>query len=143
MPEFTKKLTTSTTFYNAESGGQPPTCGCGSWKKHWLRYAGGHSNFQCLNAKCKSRCHKDPKKRKIIITDFDGSHIVFQSNSPDQYVVPLCQTCNRSRDKSFMKPNRKCIAVLENKGDKCGPDRAAKLNRFAARMLKRIAPPKA
>lgn len=136
-----RNISANAVFFNAQSGGAGPKCGCGSWKNHWKKYAGASANFQCLNKRCKKRQNRDWKKRKIIISSFDGSHIVLRRSSPHQYIVPLCDTCNRSRHKLGMRAIRSVKAVLASKGELCGESRDKKLRRKFKRQMKKISPP--
>ena len=61
------------------------TCACESWKQHWLKYS-GESNW--------------PKKCSIVGCNNPavvGAH-VFNIQSKDEYIIPLCGGCNHRKN---------------------------------------------
>ena len=57
------------------------SCKCGSWKNHWLNFSKKSWPATCSVADCNNSATL-------------GAHI-FNSNVPDEYIVPICDRCNK------------------------------------------------
>lgn len=67
-------------------------CQCGSCKSHWENFIGMPLDEQTCSVKgCTNYATL-------------GGHIVSE-NYPDGYIVPICDTCNRSDESFEVKPN--------------------------------------
>ena len=93
---------------NKGKTGDRPSCGCGSWKKHWIKFSGEPWPAQCSVAGCKLQAT-------------EGAHIVRVGNDTpdDEYIVPACYSHNNDHDAEFdLKHN--IVLVPANKQKTCG-----------------------
>ena len=75
---------------------------CGTWKKHWIKYARKKWPKKCQRRWCRNRA-------KV------GAHITIGESSR-KYIFPLCNKCNLTRE-SGMKPIVNSVAVSIRKED--------------------------
>ena len=84
---------------------QLPSCGCGSWKNHWLNDSGRDWPRECSCDGCHGKAE-------------DGGHIVSATNGRgDVYIVPMCKSCNSPYNTKsfFLKPGTVLVAANKQK----------------------------
>ena len=90
-------------MYKNKRGTSNRTCLCGSWKNHWLNFSGKEWPSTCSVYGCQNK----PTL---------GGHI-YNTDSKNEYIVPLCDTCNHREDEFSLKVDRK---VSANVSKTCG-----------------------
>ena len=87
------------------NGTSARNCRCGSWKNHWLNYSGTSLwPRTCSVAGCYNQA--------IL-----GAHIFNPSISNKIYIVPMCDSCNKTRYALTLKGGIKL--ALSNKQETC------------------------
>lgn len=82
-------------------------CKCGSWIKHWEKFAKQSSPVYCVVTGC---MNKNPI----------GAHVQ-KHDSIDQnwYIIPACDSCNQKKNQVLSIPDA-TILVKANKKETCG-----------------------
>lgn len=93
---------------NKGKTGERPSCGCGSWKKHWLKFSDEEWPEQCSIDGCTQPAEV-------------GAHIVRVGNDTpdDEYIAPTCSGHNNDHDAVFDLKDG-VVLVSANKQKTCG-----------------------
>lgn len=93
------------------SGTGDRSCGCGSWKDHWIKFSGAHWG-ECQSGACRNAATVGAH---VIIVGGDGTH----------KILPLCDAHNRSAEVQTVWQN--AVLVSANVSQTCGKTLASTL----------------
>ena len=75
------KITLPSNGWKNKVGTSDRSCGCGSWKQHWINGAGKDQPRYCSVYGCSNQATL-------------GAHI-YNSNVESEWIAPLCDSCNK------------------------------------------------
>lgn len=84
-----------------KNGTSNRTCNCGSWKNHWINNSGKKWPAECSILGC---------NHKATL----GAHII-NNNVPGEYIVPACDSCNKSSTEFDLKGGIKLVSANRQK----------------------------
>jgi len=88
-----QKMNYQATGWKNKLGTSDRACRCGSWSNHWLNYCGDQSwPSTCSVAGCNNRATV-------------GGHVI-NSEVVGEFIVPLCDSCNKLEIRFALKINR-------------------------------------
>lgn len=87
-----------------KAGTKDRTCGCGSWKQHWINVSGKKWPEECSISGCGQNATL-------------GAHI-YNSNVVGERIVPACDACNKMTGEFSLKVGT--VLVSANKQNTCG-----------------------
>ena len=90
-------------LWKNKKGTSERSCKCGSWKKHWENFSGIPFPIFCSVKDCNNDATL-------------GAHII-GLDSKKEYIVPVCDSCNKSKNLFVLIPN--AILVSANKSETC------------------------
>ena len=77
------------------------TCACGSWKQHWINFSGKEWPSKCSVQGCNNSATL-------------GGHIFNSDSSLEEYIVPMCDSCNK-RTEEFSLKSVTCVSANQSK----------------------------
>lgn len=84
-----------------KSGTGERKCRCGSWKDHWCNFSGEDWPKICS-------VHGCTNKPTL------GAHI-YNSSDKSEYIVPMCDSCNKNSDDFFLRKDVKLVSANTSK----------------------------
>lgn len=84
-----------------KKGTSDRTCGCGSWKQHWLNASGEKWPTACSILGCSN-------------TATLGAHII-NSEVSGEYIVPACDSCNKLNSEFDLKGGITLVSANKRK----------------------------
>lgn len=87
-----------------QKGTSDRRCVCGSWKQHWEKFS-----YQTWPSKCSvAGCHNSAEV---------GAHVYRPGVSNQEYIIPMCKSCNGTQDFFTTKPD--IVAISANVSETC------------------------
>jgi hypothetical protein len=92
---------------NKKGTGNRTNCKCGSWQKHWENFSGRNFSSQnCSLLGCSNFAEQ-------------AAHVFQIEDSKDEWLVPLCRSCNHPANEEDFSLKIGTILVNANKAQTC------------------------